>query len=374
MKKNILLIFTTFVLFACNNSNNKYILSATTDHDENKRVFLIKVGKDNRPIAVDSTEVLDGKFSFSDSIVIPEMHYVYFENDRENIPVVLEPGSIEVKVYKDSVRSSKITGTKSNEDFDKYLKETNDFYVELNKIQLEIRNASIRQDTLVAKDLNDQFDLMRSRLTNYEISFMSKNNDSYISTLILQRMIIQNEIEIENAIGIFEKFTELIKKTPSSLQIKESIDQYNKQKEETPKIGSIAPNFTGPGLNDEIISFSDINSKVIMIDFWASWCAPCRVENPFYVYLNTKFKTSEFQIVGVSLDRDKESWKNAIKTDGLVDWIHISHTMFWNEPIARLYNITQMPTAFILDSNKKIIAMDVKGDDLENLIIEQLSL
>ena len=374
MKKNILIIFTTFILFACNNSNNKYILSATTDHDENKRVFLIKVGKDNRPIAVDSTEVLDGKFSFSDSIVIPEMHYVYFENDRENIPVVLEPGSIEVKVYKDSVRSSKITGTKSNEDFDKYLKETNDFYVELNKIQLEIRNASIRQDTLVAKDLNDQFDLMRSRLTNYEISFMSKNNDSYISTLILQRMIIQNEIEIENAIGIFEKFTELIKKTPSSLQIKESIDQYNKQKEETPKIGSIAPNFTGPGLNDEIISFSDINSKVIMIDFWASWCAPCRVENPFYVYLNTKFKTSEFQIVGVSLDRDKESWKNAIKTDGLVDWIHISHTMFWNEPIARLYNITQMPTAFILDSNKKIIAMDVKGDDLENLIIEQLSL
>jgi len=374
MKKNILIIFTTLILFACNNSSNKYILSASTDHDENKRVFLIKVGKDNRPIAVDSTEVLDGKFSFSDSIVIPEMHYVYFENDRENIPVVLEPGSIEVKVYKDSVRSSKITGTKSNEDFDKYLKETNDFYVELNKIQLEIRNASIRQDTLVAKDLNDQFDLMRSRLTNYEISFMSKNNDSYISTLILQRMIIQNEIEIENAIGIFEKFTELIKKTPSSLQIKESIDQYNKQKEETPKIGSIAPNFTGPGLNDEIISFSDIDSKVIMIDFWASWCAPCRVENPFYVYLNTKFKTSEFQIVGVSLDRDKESWKNAIKTDGLVDWIHISHTMFWNEPIARLYNITQMPTAFILDSNKKIIAMDVKGDDLENLIIEQLSL
>jgi len=374
MKKNILIIFTTFILFACNNINNKYILSATTDHDENKRVFLIKVGKDNRPIAVDSTEVIDGKFSFSDSIAIPEMHYVYFENDRENIPVVLEPGSIDVKVYKDSVRSSKITGTKSNEDFDKYLKETNDFYVELNKIQLEIRNASIRQDTLVAKDLNDQFDLMRSRLTNYEISFMSKNNDSYISTLILQRMIIQNEIEIENAIGIFEKFTELIKKTPSSLQIKESIDQYNKQKEETPKIGSIAPNFTGPGLNDEIISFSDIDSKVIMIDFWASWCAPCRVENPFYVYLNTKFKNSEFQIVGVSLDKDKESWKNAIKTDGLVDWIHISHTMFWNEPIARLYNITQMPTAFILDSNKKIIAMDVKGDDLENLIIEQLSL
>ena len=374
MKKFVLITLTSFILFSCNNNNNTYTLSATTNHDENKRVFLIKVGKDNRPIAVDSTEVLDGKFSFSDSIVIPEMHYVYFENGRENIPVVLEPGSINIKIYKDSLRTSKITGTKSNEDFDKYLKETNDFYVELNKIQLEIRNATIQQDTLIVKDLNDQFDLMRTRLTNYEISFMSKNNDSYISSLILQRMIIQSEIEIENAIGIFEKFTDLIKKTPSSLQIKESIDLYNKQKDETPKIGSIAPNFTGPGLDNEIISFSDINSKVIMIDFWASWCAPCRVENPFLVYLNTKFNTDEFQIVGVSLDRDKGSWENAIKADGLVDWIHISHTMFWNEPIARLYNITQMPTAFILDSNKKIIAMDVKGADLENLISDQLSL
>ena len=111
-----------------------------------------------------------------------------------------------------------------------------------------------------------------------------------------------------------------------------------------------------------------------MIDFWASWCGPCRVENPFLVSLNEKYSTDEFQIVGVSLDRDKESWENAINEDGLKNWIHISHVKFWNEPIAKLYNITRMPTTFILNSDKKIIAMDSKGSDLEKIIIKQLSL
>ena len=147
MKRIVLLLLICFTSIGCSNSSI-FSIDATTDHSDNKKVYLIKVGEDNRPSAIDSTEVIEGKFSFTDSIVVPEMHYVYFENERENIPVVLEPGSIKIKIYKDSVRSSKITGTKSNVDFNKYLKETNDFYIELNKIQAEIRNASIIKDSL----------------------------------------------------------------------------------------------------------------------------------------------------------------------------------------------------------------------------------
>ena len=110
-----------------------------------------------------------------------------------------------------------------------------------------------------------------------------------------------------------------------------------------------------------------------MIDFWASWCAPCRVENPYLVYLNTKYSKDEFQIIGVSLDRTREAWENAIKEDKLDDWIHISHLKFWNEPIAKLYNITQMPTSYVLNSEKKILAMNVKDQDLDDLIGEQLT-
>ena len=105
-----------------------------------------------------------------------------------------------------------------------------------------------------------------------------------------------------------------------------------------------------------------------MIDFWASWCAPCRVENPDLVDLNTKYSTDEFQIVGISLDKDKESWENAINEDKLTDWIHISHIKFWDEPIARRYNVTKMPTSYLLNSEKKIIGIDVKGSELDKRI------
>lgn len=373
MKRFFLLLLVFFSFQACSN-NNTFLIEASTDHEDGKKVYLIEIDATNKPSAIDSTVVSEGRFSFTDSIVVPEMHYVYFEKQRENLPVILEPGEIKIKIHKDSMRTSKVTGTKSNEEFTTYMKETGKFYVELNKIQAELRNASINQDSIITSDLNQQFDKMRSKVLDYEINFMKVNNDSYISSLILQRMLMQREIELEKAEEIYEKFTDLVKLTSSSINIKQGLDFLNESKKESPTVGFLAPNFSGPDLNGKIIDFSDIKSKVIMLDFWASWCAPCRVENPSLVSLNSKYNTDEFQVVGISLDRDKESWENAINEDGLNKWIHISHVKFWNEPIAKLYNITKMPTSFVLNSEKKIIGMDVKGSDLEKIIIKQLSL
>tara|TARA_B100001079_G_C16365659_1_gene495014 strand:+ start:225 stop:1385 length:1161 start_codon:yes stop_codon:yes gene_type:complete len=380
MKRIVLLLLICITALGCSN-NSTFSIEATTDHSDDEKVYLIKKGENNIAIAIDSTEVIEGKFFFSDSIVVPEMHYVFFENDYkklllglrgEKIPppdyieLVLEPGSIKIKIYKDSIRNSKVTGTKSNDDYNKYYKEANDFFVELRKIQIEARNAL--KDSLVVSDLNQQFEQMRAKLIDYEVSFITNNNDSYLSSLILQRMIEYNEIELEKAEDIFKNFTDLIQQTSSSKQIKETIEDLNKQKKESLPIGSLAPKFSGPDLNGNIIELDNINSKVIMIDFWASWCAPCRVENSDLVDLNTKYSTDEFQIIGVSLDRDKESWENAINEDKLTEWVHISHVKFWDEPIARLYNITKMPTSYLLNSEKKIIGIDVKGSELDKRI------
>ena len=373
MKRFFLLVLVFLSFVACS-SNSTFTIKASTDHQEGKKVYLIKIDAANMPQAIDSTQVIEGKFSFTDSIVVPEMHYVYFEKQRENLPVVIEPGEIIINIYKDSMRSSKVSGTKSNEDFTRYMQETSNFYVELNKIQAEIRNAEIIQDSIIASDLNQQFEKMRSKVFDYEINFMNVNNESYISSLILQRMLMQREIELEKAEEIYNKFSDLVKLTSSSINIKQGLDFLNESKKESPTVGFLAPDFSGPDLNGNIIEFSDVKSKVIFLDFWASWCAPCRVENPSLVSLNSKYNTDEFQVVGISLDRDKESWENAIKEDGLKKWIHISHVKFWNEPIAKLYNITKMPTSFVLNSEKKIIGMDVKGSDLEKIIIKQLSL
>jgi thiol-disulfide isomerase/thioredoxin len=373
MKKLLLFSLLSFFFFGCSNTTT-FTLDATTDHENDLKVFLIKIGDDNSPMAIDSTNVVEGKFSFSDSIAIPEMHYIVFDKQRENLPVILEPGKITVKIHKDSVRTSKISGTKSNLDFAKYMNETTDLYTELSKIQFEIRSANVEMDSMVVDDLNDQFESMKTKLTDYDLNFIKVNNDSYLSTLILQRMVMQQEIKIEDAEELYNSFTEIIKKTKSSIETKKNIELIKESFKESPTIGSLAPKFSGPGLDGNIIALDDIKSKVIMIDFWASWCAPCRVENPFLVYLNTKYNTDQFQVVGISLDREDEKWNSAIESDNLDDWIHISNLKFWGEPIAKLYNVRQMPTTFILDEKKRVIGMNIKGDELDNLILKQLSL
>jgi thiol-disulfide isomerase/thioredoxin len=206
------------------------------------------------------------------------------------------------------------------------------------------------------------------------LNFIKVNNDSYFSTLILQRMVMQQEIKIEDAEELYNSFTEIIKKTKSSIEIKKNIELIKESLKESPTIGSLAPKFSGPGLDGIIIALDDVKSKVIMIDFWASWCAPCIDEFPSLVYLNTKYNTDQFQVVGVSLDRENEKWISAIEEDNLDNWIHISHLKFWAEPIAKLYNVTRMPTTFILDENKRVIAINLKGDELDKLISKQLSL
>ena len=301
------------------------------------------------------------------------MHYVVFDKQRENLPVVLEPGKINLKVYKDSIRASKVTGTKSNDDFTDYKLKTKDFYSELTKIQNEIRTANFMKDTELIDDLTSQFELLRGKLLKYEESFVVENNDSYLSSLILQRMLMNQEIELEKIESYFERFTDIIKNTKSSIESKKRIDELNEAKENQPTIGSLAPDFSGPTLDEGLTSLSDVKSKVILLDFWASWCAPCRVENPSLVNLKKKYSNIDFEIVGVSLDRDRESWVNAIENDKIQNWVHVSNLKFWGEPIAKLYKVIKMPTTFVLDENKNVIGIDVKGDDLDKLIAQQLA-
>ena len=112
--------------------------------------------------------------------------------------------------------------------------------------------------------------------------------------------------------------------------------------------------------------------KVTIIDFWASWCGPCRSENPNVVALYKKFHAKGLNIIGVSLDNNAEKWKQAILKDGLI-WIHVSNLKEWNDPIAKIYEVNQIPSTFLLDASGKIIAVDLRGPDLESKISILLS-
>ncbi|EDO27536.1 predicted protein [Nematostella vectensis] len=159
---------------------------------------------------------------------------------------------------------------------------------------------------------------------------------------------------------------------------KESLETtYAKNIEKTLKsmnnlsIGKKAPEFSAPSPEGKMISLKESLGKITIIDFWASWCGPCRAENPNVVAMYNKYHSKGLNMIGVSLDRDGTKWKEAIKKDGLT-WAHVSNLKFWQDPIAELYNIKSIPATYILDEKGIIIAKDLRGEELEAKVKELL--
>jgi peroxiredoxin len=138
-------------------------------------------------------------------------------------------------------------------------------------------------------------------------------------------------------------------------------------------IGAVAPDFTGPTPTGESISLKQSLGKLTILDFWAAWCKPCRIENPNIVALYNDYHDKGLNIVGVSLDRKAEDWKKAIEDDNLT-WNHVSNLLFWQDPIAVTYNIRSIPATYLLDAEGKIIAKDLRGEALRAKVEELLSL
>ncbi|RYG32810.1 MAG: TlpA family protein disulfide reductase, partial [Chitinophagaceae bacterium] len=134
-------------------------------------------------------------------------------------------------------------------------------------------------------------------------------------------------------------------------------------------VGGTAPDIKLPGPDGSEIALSSLRGKYVLIDFWASWCGPCRQENPNVVRLYNKYKDQNFEIFGVSLDKDKEKWLQAIQKDNLT-WIHVSDLKFWQSEAAGLYNITSIPATVLIDPQGKIIAKNLRGQALEEKVAE----
>ena len=355
-------------LLGCESNNNSFELNGTTDLDEGVVIYRIVPNSVNQPVKMDSTIVRDGKFNFSLDVTEIDVNFITIKGKDTNIPFVLESGRISINIYKDSLDASQVKGSRSNDDLNLYRNKTKSVVNFLNEIVSEIQIANSLGDNLLVEDLQNQYRLKQTELLNFEIELAKNMKESYLSVLMLEKLINEKTIDINSAKEITAAYNSEIL---NSRVGKILVEKVNAPIEPT-SIGEIAPNFEGPSPSGEVLNLSDLKGKVTIIEFWASWCRPCRVENPNLVRLYKEMHPKGLEIVGVSLDRNRSSWLRAIDDDGLI-WNHVSNLKFWQDPIAKLYNIRAIPASFIIDKEGRIIEKNLRGAQLAAKISEILS-
>ncbi|NPA42750.1 MAG: TlpA family protein disulfide reductase [Chlorobi bacterium] len=239
------------------------------------------------------------------------------------------------------------------------------------RLEKSFRIATGRNDQAAIDKLREQYfalqDEKRAKLTE----LAEKNTDNLTAAVILQTLVHDPDADMMRLKKIYDNLAPEVK---SSNYARKAWDKL--QKELVTAVGQKAPDFAAPTPEGDTLRMSDVlkNSKVLIIDFWASWCKPCRVENPYVVEIYKKYHDKGLNIIGVSLDKpgDRDKWLKAIKDDQL-DWYHVSNLQFWQDPVARLYGINSIPATLILDKDGVIRAKNLRRQRLENKIKELLN-
>tara|TARA_X000000950_G_scaffold186803_1_gene226081 strand:- start:190 stop:1320 length:1131 start_codon:yes stop_codon:yes gene_type:complete len=373
--KKLLLRFISLsflvILGSCGSQENEFVLTGNADVSDGTKIYVLQADQNNQPYIKDSTTVQSNNFKFQGISSTPQISYIQVEGVNGYVLAILENGDIKADLFKDSISKSKVYGTKSNDDFIKYKSETKFLVDDMNNISYEAQDAIMTGDVATATELEKEYNSKEREVMLYEWDFIIDNLDSYMSALLLEVFMIENKVNKDSIIDVYESFSNRIKVSDVGKNIADLLSQY----ENPIEVGEIAPDFTAPSINGDDVSLSEevSNNNVTLLDFWAAWCRPCRVENPNLVRLYKAYNKNGFDIIGVSLDRTKEQWEQAVEDDNLL-WTQVSNLNFWNDPIARRYSIRAIPQSFLINKEGVVIGKNLRGNDLEESIKFALSL
>ena len=370
LMRNIYIVLVLSLLSSCNNDNS-FVINGTIDVIDDTKVYILQADQNNQPFIKDSTSVKSSQFSFKGISATPEISYIQVEGVNGYVLAILETGEITADIDKNNISKSIVSGTISNDDFVKYKLETKSLVDNMNSIASSAQDAIMNGDVETAKELEKDYNKKEREVLLYEWDFIIDNLDSYMSALLLEVFMVENKVSKDSIIDVYESFSNRIKVSGVGKNIASLLSQY----EDPIEVGEIAPDFTAPGIDGSNITLSKIteSNAVTLLDFWAAWCRPCRVENPNLVRLYKKYNQNGFDIIGVSLDRTKEQWEQAIEDDNLL-WTQVSNLSFWNDPVARRYSIRAIPQSYLIDNTGTVIGKNLRGNDLEERIKFALSL
>ena len=357
-----------FLLSACSESKpDGYEIVAELEGGltDGTEVILRRSDGDTQTIDVDTVLVEQGGFRFEGTTDSPELHYIFIQGLRGGIPLIVEDGNIRISGHKDSLRLVRVGGTPQNEAYTEYLEGARSLAELRLSMNEDMQAAMMQKDTAVMTALRDEFFELQDRMSDFEVEFIQEHPDALISALILARMLQNKSKPVADIKQLYESLEPSVVDSRPGQQIAEQMES-----EMRTAIGTKAPEFSAPTPDGQELALSEALGKITLVDFWAAWCRPCRAENPNIVRVYNKYKDKGFKVLGVSLDREADAWKQAIEQDGL-DWQHVSNVRYFDE-IAELYNVRAIPASFVLDENGVILAKDLRGPALEAKIAELL--
>ncbi len=362
-------LWTIFMLpgffLACNTPEMKekpFTLQGEIDAEASGTVYLLKREK-GQFVTLDSTMIEDGGFTFKGTIDYPRFTYLKFAERQDYITFFLEPGEIGIIINQHDMNKPLVKGSKSNDIFKTYQDDVDNFDNMLHSIYAEYKAAdSVENNEEQIALLKRQFDSTDQIKSDYIIRYIFDNVNSSVSAFIAKRNLYL--LSFDQLLELSARFDPAIKESPDVIELNERIEKLRKV-----QIGMKAPEFIMNDTTDNPLALSTLFGKYLLVDFWASWCGPCRRENPNVVAAFQEYHDKGFDILGVSLDREREKWIEAIHADGLT-WHHVSDLAYWKNAAADLYAVNSIPSNILLDPAGMIIARNLTGEDLHKKLAE----
>lgn len=364
MKKFIYLFITVVIMSSCS-SKPHYTVKGKIDGSDSITFYLQK-REAGKTISIDSAVSRKGIFTMKGgAISYPQLIQLVAGNTKKRTSFYLENSEITVKGTLDSLFKAEIKGSKTQDEYQAFVSSNKGLSDKYSRFMNQYQAASQSGNSPAAARLEQQLDSIQTQMDNLQKNFVKTHPASYVSPSILVSLSYEMEAdEIESMInGLDTSIAALppIKSLKERVAVMKSVG-----------IGHKAPDFTLNDVNGNALALSSkIGSKLLLIDFWASWCNPCRKENPNVVKVYGEFHKKGFDVFGVSLDQKKEPWVKAIGDDKLT-WTHVSDLQYWNNAAAKLYAVNSIPANFLLDETGKIIGKNLRGDALYNKVKEVL--